>query len=535
MGNYIVQGNYWTKEQEYLLSKYYDDNTVDLPNMLDKSINSIRAKIKRMGLVKLSPINKLNNDISIKYPELEFITFNGVRNNSTIKNKVCGHTWEVRPSYIRDRGIGIKCPTCNKTNRKKTTEQVLQEIISLGYTTITSIGEYTGSKNYINITYACGHSDSTICSDLLLKGTKSICRQCTPQSYGGKSHEVFEEEVSIIAPHLTLLEEYAGDNNYIKVSSSKCYHTWKINPHNFLAKSTLINCPICEPKFKESLSTSAGEIELYEWIKSVYSGWVVHSDRSILEGAELDIVVPDKGFAIEYNGEYWHSTEYKDKYYHYNKTKNTRDNIDYQLIHIFEYQWKTKKDIVKSRIINLLGLSNVIYARKCIIKEISFPREFLNANHIQGAGSQTKYNYGLYYADTLVAIMTFSAARFGNSANYELVRYCSILNSTVVGGASKLFTYFKKLNPNKSICSYSDANWGIGNLYKKLGFTKTNSEISYFYSNGISSPINRFSVQKHKLKDKFPQFYDDNKTEAEIMKLAGYYKIYTAGTDTWKL
>lgn len=34
---------------------------------------------------------------------------------------------------------------------------------------------------------------------------------------------------------------------------------------------------------------------------------VVFNDRKILQGFEIDIVVPHLGVAFEYNGDYWHS------------------------------------------------------------------------------------------------------------------------------------------------------------------------------------------------------------------------------------
>ena len=39
--------------------------------------------------------------------------------------------------------------------------------------------------------------------------------------------------------------------------------------------------------------------------------------------------------------------------------------------------------------------------------------------------------------------MTFAKPRFNSGYDYELVRYCSIKFTTIVGGASKLLNYFK--------------------------------------------------------------------------------------------
>lgn len=44
------------------------------------------------------------------------------------------------------------------------------------------------------------------------------------------------------------------------------------------------------------------------------------NDRQVLKPAELDIYVPSKKLAIEYDGMYWHSDEFKDATYHVKKT-----------------------------------------------------------------------------------------------------------------------------------------------------------------------------------------------------------------------
>lgn len=53
---------------------------------------------------------------------------------------------------------------------------------------------------------------------------------------------------------------------------------------------------------------------------------------------ELDIIIPDIGIAIEYNGLYWHRSNTRDKKDHYVKTIWSRE-IGYRLINIFENQW----------------------------------------------------------------------------------------------------------------------------------------------------------------------------------------------------
>lgn len=71
---------------------------------------------------------------------------------------------------------------------------------------------------------------------------------------------------------------------------------------------------------------------------------------------------------------------------------------DTNSIKIFEDEWLYKKEIVKSRLLNAaLLINNKIYARKCVIKNITYDEcsEFLEKNHLQGKIAGIFY-YGLY-------------------------------------------------------------------------------------------------------------------------------------------
>ena len=522
----------WTKEEEDYLAKNLLLKTIaQIAKTLGRTSNSVTSKAGRLGLVKITnELTRINMYIKQAYPNLEFINYNGSKNNSTIQDTNCGHTWEVRPDYVKNRGVGIKCPTCNKTNRKKDTKLFFSTLQNLGYSQIVSTGEYINSKTTISLTYCCGHTSEVIPSDILSKATRSICRECYPQSYNNKSHEVFINEVAVIAPNLIVLDQYTNDNTYLQVKSNDCGHTWKINPHNFLQKHTFAECPECSPKGQRS---STGEQELLTWLTKVYSGKIVQGNRTVLEGYEIDILLPEIKLAIEYNGEYWHSSAHKDQKYHITKTLDAVSK-GYRLIHIFEHEWVQKQEIVKSRLSSILGYNYSLGSRKCTIKQISFPRDFLVTNHIQGAGSVTKVNLGLYFYDELVAVMTFGNPRFTDKYEYELVRYCSLLGVNVIGGASRLLKYFIKSYSPKSIISYSDKRWSTGNLYKELNFVYSHTSApSYFYFRNFDI-ISRYKAQKHKLKALFPNIYKDELTESEIMRQAKYIKIYDCGTDIWE-
>lgn len=279
----------------------------------------------------------------------------------------------------------------------------------------------------------------------------------------------------------------------------------------------------------KSNSTSSGELEVLEFIKEHYSGEIKPSDRNILKPKELDIYLPEKALAIEYNGECWHSESVNKTKYNLLEKTNACDKLGVSLIHVMENEWKTKQPIVKSRILNALGKSERLYARDCKIVEISSSEanNFLEETHTQGFCNASVF-LGLEYYEELVAVMSFAKPRFNNKYQWELIRYSSELNTTIVGGASRLLKYFeRKYNPT-SIISYCDRRWGSGGLYLQLGFIKSHeSKPNYFYYKG-NKVFSRYKFQKHKLPNLLDNF-DESKTEVENMLDNGYLRYFDCG------
>lgn len=291
------------------------------------------------------------------------------------------------------------------------------------------------------------------------------------------------------------------------------------------------SCPYC------TNNVSKPEKDIVDYLVSNNIIAETSQRKYLSSNKELDIVVPSKNIAIEYDGLYWHNETKHDKNYHLNKTIECFNN-GIRLIHIFEDEWVYKKDIVKSRLKTILGtITNKIYARKCEIREIDNEtcKNFLDENHIQG-GINAPIRYGLYYNNELVSVMNFCKPRKNlgqNSAEneYELLRFCNKLDTIVIGGASKLFNHFiKQHNPNV-VKSYADRRWNTGNVYEALGFEFTHfSQPNYFYVVG-QQRYNRFSFRKDVL---VKQGFDSNKSEHEIMFERGIYRIYDCGCICYK-
>ena len=246
--------------------------------------------------------------------------------------------------------------------------------------------------------------------------------------------------------NIELLEEYKGvhENGKWKYYSVRCKECKNVFKTYFYDRARNC-CPICFPK-----TSSQGEEEIKEFISQNYSGKIIFNDRTILDGKELDVYIPDLKIAIEYDGAYWHSDV--NNYFKYKECR--KQGI--RLIHIIENTWLQKKEIVKSVLSSVLNICpKKYYARKCEIKEIDNKtyKDFCEENHLQGY-AVASVRLGLFYQDELIQIMSFSKSRFDKTIEWEMIRECSKINCGIVGGKKKLLKYFEKNYKPKSLISY---------------------------------------------------------------------------------
>lgn len=295
------------------------------------------------------------------------------------------------------------------------------------------------------------------------------------------------------------------------------------------------------------------EDEIVEEIrKLIPSIQIIRRCKNVITPYELDIYLPEYKVAIECNPTYTHNSSTssftnkpKPIRYHQMKTEMCeREGVF--LFHVFGYEWYRRKEIILSMIGNILVCNrNKIYARKCKLIEVSSneSRSFLEGNHRQGEASAS-IKLGLTYNDELVSLMTFGKLRgtigtdkSDTSNCWELVRFCSKLDTNVVGGASKLFKYFVDNYSPEEIRSFSDRAHTKGNLYYKLGFHELRrSDPGYVWVElATDNPVNRVTVQKYNIKS---FLHDDSidlsLSESEIMIQHGFVKVFDSGTITWQ-
>ena len=354
------------------------------------------------------------------------------------------------------------------------------------------------------------------------------CSYCNKKQSESIKKKSFEESVEYFKNNFDFewlnKDEFNGKSNFkFKMKHVSCGTIFEkeMSDGFMFSKYRYLRCPHCKP------TESNQQREIYNFLKNYFSDVQLSyfPDKGKKGSMELDVFVQSKMTGIEFNGEYWHRDDSK---YHLKKTEHF-EKKGIRVIHIFGYQWETQKELIKEKLKAILGIEQErIYARKCIVKEISVKEknEFLNKYHIQGE-DKSKIKLGLFHNNELVAVMTFGSSRFNKNYDWELIRYAT--SKHVIGGAGKLLSYFRKHYPG-SIITYADRCWSQGNMYDKLGFKLEGiSKPSYFYSNK-SKIISRYQTQKHKLQKFLGDKYDSAKTEAENMKNAGFYQIYDCGS-----
>lgn len=286
----------------------------------------------------------------------------------------------------------------------------------------------------------------------------------------------------------------------------------------------MCGCPKCSNQHSKS------EEEIKNFVKSL--GFYPITKR--LDRKQLDIFIPDKNIAIEFNGLYWHSEgKGKDKYYHLNKTKAAMEK-GIRLIHIFEDEWIFKKEIVQSKLRHIFGLNTEkVFARKTKVVELKHSQSssFLESHHIQGTCTSPIRLGLLEDSGNIVAVATFAKSRFKDEDGYELVRYAT--SKAVIGGLSKLISHFRKSSPQVNrIVSYCDIRWSIGNAYRQSGFKlESISEPGYFWCKN-QRRYNRQNFMKHKLKN-ILSIFNEELTEEQNCLNNNYVKVFDCGHQKW--
>lgn len=455
----------------------------------------------------------------------KYLKTNNIINNEINKIVVSDYFYILNSNIIINNNEEeiINCPYCNKKFKGNKSGMFTNHLIKKHNTNINDfIKENKDYKkhflSYLKNLRIEGEHNCKICNKNF-KSNNSLCKHIS-RTHNIKTNDYFHKY-------------YYNEINYCKCGCGE--------PVKFSYSSNHINkerkyFPDYIAGHEQHNKQSNNEISIINYIKSLglQDNEIILRNRKLLNGLELDIYLPKYNLAIEYCGSFWHSEKMgKDKDYHINK-KNKCKDLDIELITIWDVDYNKNSELIHSIIRNKLINNDFekIYARKCIVKEISNSEylNFCNNNHLQGY-VQAKIKLGLFYNNELISLMSFNNLRkFINKNNnnknyYELVRYCLKPDLKVFGGANKLLKYFERKYKPEKLISYCNLDYFNGNTYINLGMNKVNYSHSYFYLYG-NKKINRYSLTKHKLIDRG---YDKNLTANEIIKSINIIKVWNCG------
>ena len=449
-------------------------------------------------------------------------------------DKVCiicpehGEFWQIARNHER----GDNCPKCGKissSNKQRFTNKIFIEKAQEKHGFIYDYSKVNYTSALKKVTIICPkHGEFTQNAEAHMKGQG--CPRCA-QIKSNDSKKLTKEMFITKAKKLHGDKydysnvNYINYDNYVKII---CPNHGKFlqTPDSHLQGK---GCPKCGRRL------SLKEDEIYDFIKNNLNCEIKKGYRKLIYPYELDIFIPSKNIAIEYNGLLWHSMKYKnDKNCHLNKL-NLCNEKGVKLIQIFEDEYVNKKEIVHNKLKHILGITDdttKIMARKCEIVEINknVAKLFLDENHIQGFSSSTIY-LGAYHNKILIGVMSFKCET-KTSDKWELTRYATKLDTICQGLGSKLFIHFTRLYKPSEVKSFADRRWTIdvdNNLYTKIGFKLDkilNPDYHYIKPNEYER-FHKFNFRKQTLHKKYG--FPLTMTETEMVKELKAYKIYDCG------
>ena len=308
---------------------------------------------------------------------------------------------------------------------------------------------------------------------------------------------------------------------------------WNVTSENLHER--LSEIAINANKNMKPVFTSKPELDIKKFIEG-FNIECISGDRKVLNGKELDIYIPSLNFAIEYNGNFWHSDDIVGKNKHLYKTELCKEK-GVKLLQIFEDEYFNKRDIIYKKIEHIISLNKTlakIPGRKCIVSEINKhqAKEFLDKYHIQGYVGSKVY-LGAFYNEKLVAVMTFKEDSKSN-CTWELTRFASDYNYICQGVGGKLFKYFVDRYKPEKIRSFADRRWTVdecNNIYVKLGFNfdgYTKPDYRY-YSPKLDryKRFHKFNFRKQIMHKKYG--FPLTMTETEMANELGLKRIWDCG------
>lgn len=284
--------------------------------------------------------------------------------------------------------------------------------------------------------------------------------------------------------------------------------------------------------------TSMGERDIAEVVRN--AGILsIKRCRKFTDVGELDLYIPTKGIAFEYNGLYWHSDERKDKYHLAIKQQMCATH-GVRLVHISEHEWLNMPTIVANQVLSILGTTEKVEASECSIVDIStvIRDDFLTSNCLYGT-CRGSINLGIYHRGRLIGAAAIGRSRTSSTTQHELIRYSTIDGIIITDGVKLIVKYLCNNYQITTLHTVGDNRWENGEQFLQAGFTKSHTlplKSWYFKTTGKNIKMLSGTIcQKHRLPQLLGNKFNPESTEYQNMTAAGFKRVWDCGYTVYKL
>lgn len=159
---------------------------------------------------------------------------------------ICEHEWNVRASHLKE---GTGCPVCEKTKRRKSNEEFLEELAEVN-SNIIPLDKYNGANTPIR--FKCkidGYIWKTTPASVLYATRCPMCSIENMKKITSKSHEQFLDDVYNLNKNIEILTHYTNNKTKVLCRCKIDGHEWYAIPSSILSGS---GCPVCGEKSRRN-------------------------------------------------------------------------------------------------------------------------------------------------------------------------------------------------------------------------------------------------------------------------------------------
>ena len=257
--------------------------------------------------------------------------------------------------------------------------------------------------------------------------------------------------------------------------------------------------------------------------------------RSIIPPKEIDIVVKDDAgrimLLVEYDGIYFH--RYQDQAGNRLLEKTLLvEKLGYELIHVFESDWLTRKDAIKNYLRFKLGILPVMTTNYKILKVSESESQLFQCRNSTKVVNGS-ISFGLIHQDDLIAVLVASKTRYKKygDESYELRNFCCSSKLDILNAFDLLFNFFKLATKPKVVVASVDRRYWGRQQFEKCGFELDHilSQSTYYFKpNNVCLLVDQVMISQSGIREFAPNALETSSVKAS-MEEAGWMQIQDCG------